>query len=90
MFMKKGNKSVTDALGQLTKGAGVPQPSLGARSKQKPPPSRTGKKAFLLYLDPAVGEVLRDLAHEKRTSQTALFKEALNMLFRAEGKPTIA
>ena len=42
-----------------------------------------------LYLEPEVYEELRELAHRKRTKMHPLILSAIDMLFRAEGSPSI-
>lgn len=59
---------------------------------QKAPqkPSRTNVKHIGGYFDPAVGKQMRVLAAEEETTVQALLEEALDMLFHARRKPTIA
>ena len=85
--MKKG--IFAQALGSL---AGKPQPSIKMRdgAGYPIPAVRRGKKAIMGWFDPAVGEMLREIAYEEHVSQQSLLKEALNLMFEKHGKAKIA
>ena len=51
--------------------------------------SRKGQVMLATYIDPAVRKQLKLLALEKDTTQAELFREAINDLFRKNGKPPI-
>lgn len=53
-------------------------------------PSRRGRKALTVYLDPAAHRQMRLLGLEQGRSGQDLVVEALNDLFRKNGKPPIA
>ena len=53
-------------------------------------PSRRGRKALTVYLDPAAHRQMRLLGLEQSRSGQDLIIEALNDLFRKNGKPPIA
>ena len=53
-------------------------------------PSRRGKKAVTIWVDPLVADQLKEIAFLHRKSQQALFREALNILFTKYNKPQIA
>lgn len=53
-------------------------------------PSRRGTKHIGGYFDPAVSKQLRKIALDEDTSVQALVAEAIDMLFQARRKPTIA
>ena len=53
-------------------------------------PSRAGRKHIGGYFDPTVAKQLKTLSAEEDTSVQDLLAEALDMLFQAHGKPTIA
>jgi hypothetical protein len=54
------------------------------------PPSRRNTKHVGAHFDPAVTRQLREIAAEEDTSIQSLLGQALNMLFHAKGRPTIA
>ena len=49
-------------------------------------PSRQGKKAVVLYLEPELAKRLKVLAAEEETTVHALGLEALDLLFEQHGK----
>jgi len=53
-------------------------------------PSRRGKKAVTIWVDPLVADQLKEIAFHHRKSQQALFREALNILFAKYSRPEIA
>lgn len=53
-------------------------------------PSRKGKKVISGYFDPAASRQLRMLAIEHETSVQALLEEAINDLFKKNGKSAVA
>jgi len=53
-------------------------------------PSRRGRKALTVYLDPDAVKQLKHIAADEDTSTQALVSEALNELFRSRGKGRIA
>ena len=85
--MKKG--IIAQALGSL---AGKTQPSIKTHdgAGYPIPAVRRGKKAIMGWFDPAVGELLREIAYEEHVSQQSLLKEALNLMFEKHGKAKIA
>jgi hypothetical protein len=54
------------------------------------PPSRLGKKAITIWVDPAVAEQLREIAFHYRKAHQDLYLEALNILFSRYGRQEIA
>jgi hypothetical protein len=54
------------------------------------PPSRRGKKAITIWVDPLVADQLKEIAFHHKKSQQELFLEALNILFSKYGRPEIA
>ncbi|MGA7328895.1 MAG: ribbon-helix-helix domain-containing protein [Rhodomicrobium sp.] len=54
------------------------------------PPSRRGKKAVTIWVDPLVAEQLKEIAFHHKKPQQDLFLEALNILFAKYGRPEIA
>ena len=54
------------------------------------PPSRRGRKAVTIYLDPAARRQLRALALDEETSVRGFVETALDDLFETKGKPRIA
>lgn len=68
----------------------VPTPR--AASRQRKPVAGTLKERAhqaSLYLEPEVYEVLRDIAHEERTKLHALLLEAVDLLLKRRGQPSI-
>ena len=63
-----------------------------ARHQQQPsqPPSRRGKKALIGYFNPSVSKQLKQIALDEDSSVQHLLGEAIDLLFQARGKPTIA
>ena len=63
-----------------------------ARHQQRPsqPPSRRGKKALIGYFNPSVSKQLKQIALDEDSSVQHLLGEAIDLLFRTRGKPTIA
>jgi hypothetical protein len=55
-----------------------------------PQPSRRGKVAITLWVDPAVRKQVAQLALDHDKSQAELVSEALNLLFEKYGKSPIA
>jgi hypothetical protein len=53
-------------------------------------PSRRGKRAVTIWVDPLVADQLKEIAFHHRKSQQALFREALNILFSKYSRPEIA
>jgi hypothetical protein len=53
-------------------------------------PSRQGKRAITIWVDPAVAEQLREIASHNRKAHQDLYLEALNILFSKYGRPEIA
>ena len=51
--------------------------------------ARKGQVTLVTYTDPAVKKQLKLIALEKDTTQAELFREAINDLFRKNGKPPI-
>jgi hypothetical protein len=43
-----------------------------------------------VYLEPVVYDELREIAHHKRAKMHTLILTAIDMLFKAEGSPSIA
>ena len=54
------------------------------------PPSRRGRRAVTIYLDPEAHTQLKIVALEQGSSAQALVTEAINNLFEHYGKPRIA
>lgn len=54
------------------------------------PPSRRGRKALTVHLDPAAIRQIKHIAADEDTTTQALVSEALNELFRSRGKSRIA
>jgi hypothetical protein len=61
-----------------------------ATSDDGRPPSRQGKKAITIWVDPAVAEQLREISFHHRKAHQDLYLEALNILFSKYGRPEIA
>lgn len=84
--------------GSLFGSAQEPKPALVAADPPPPPPtrastkapSREGKAAVTLYVDPAAAKQLKRLAVDEDTSIQTLMVEALNDLFAKRGKNRIA
>jgi hypothetical protein len=74
-------KPVNDS--QTEETAPLPEEMLSdePRPGTRPPPSRAGKRALTVYLDPVAWRQLRDLALDLETSTQALGIEAVNLLF---------
>jgi hypothetical protein len=53
-------------------------------------PVRREKKAVMIWVDPEVTSMLKDMAHDHRVTQQSLLRDALNLLFRSYGKAEIA
>ena len=51
--------------------------------------TRKGQVTLVTYTDPAVKKQLKLIALEQDTTQAELFREAINDLFRKNGKPPI-
>jgi hypothetical protein len=62
----------------------------GGSSAYPVAPSRRGKKAVTIWVDPLVADQLKEIAFHHRKSQQALFREALNILFSKYSRPEIA
>lgn len=58
--------------------------------KPKLPPSRQGKRAVTLWLEPNVVRQLNIIAAETDRTREDLFRDVLNALFELHGKPQIA
>jgi hypothetical protein len=54
------------------------------------PPSRQGKRAVTIWVDPVVAEQLKEIAFHHKKTQAELYLEALNILFSKYGRPEIA
>jgi hypothetical protein len=54
------------------------------------PPSRRGKKAVTIWVDPLVADQIKEIAFHHKKPQQELFLEALNILFSKYGRPEIA
>jgi hypothetical protein len=54
------------------------------------PPSRQGKKAITIWVDPVVAEQLKEIAFHHKKPQQELYLEALNILFSRYGRHEIA
>jgi hypothetical protein len=67
-----------------------PTPAGSPTASPSRPPSRRGTKHVGAHFDPAVTRQLRQIAAEEDTSIQSLLGQALNLLFHAKGKPTIA
>lgn len=60
----------------------LPLPAVSTEPRHaKLPPSRAGKRALTIYLDPLAWRQLRELALDLETSTQALGLEAVNLLF---------
>ena len=68
----------------------APAAHTGADTHGYRAPSRRGRKALTVYLDPAAHRQLRVLGLEKERSGQDFVIEALNDLFQKHGKPPIA
>ena len=66
--------------GAMQRATAEPKASAGV------PPSRRGKKAVVLYLEPEVAKRLKVLAAENETTVHALGLEALDLLFERYGE----
>jgi hypothetical protein len=60
------------------------------KENEKLPPSRRGKRAVTLWLEPAVHRQIKIITAETERSRDDLFKDAINWLFEKHGKPQIA
>ncbi|KQP48961.1 ribbon-helix-helix domain-containing protein [Methylobacterium sp. Leaf108] len=56
----------------------------------RPATLKARARQMSVYLEPPVYDQLRDLAHVERTKMHALMLEALDLLFRQRGSPSIA
>ena len=54
------------------------------------PPSRRGRRAITIYVDPAAHQQLRILGIELEQSTQKLVTEGINAVFERHGKPPIA
>jgi hypothetical protein len=88
MIEKAKGQTLTDQLQALAGKAKAAETSEG--SAYPVAPSRRGKKAVTIWVDPLVADQLKEIAFLHRKSQQALFREALNILFAKYGKPEIA
>jgi hypothetical protein len=71
-------------------GKAKPLPEEAERVKDGVPPSRRGKKAITIWVDPIVADQLKEIAFLHKKPQQELYLEALNILFSKYGKPGIA
>jgi hypothetical protein len=81
--------SLLEQLQSLSGKAANPEPQEGEPGYFVAP-SRRGKKAVTIWVDPAVADQLKEIAFLHRKPQQALFLEALNILFAKYGRPEIA
>ena len=83
-------KTLAEAL--MAEAAEVPTPEApqGAAPGRYEPPSRRGKKALTVHVDPAVVRQLKMLGVEEERSTQAMVAEALNDFFEKHGKPPVA
>lgn len=66
-----------------TKIATVPADRQNPSSRR--PPSREGKRAFTIYVDPLAWKQIRQLALDTDSTAQALGEEAVNLLFAKHG-----
>ena len=80
---------LADAFAQ-TRATGGPEPAPEATDDPNTPPSRRGRRAVTIYVDPAAHRQLRLISLDSGQSAQALLTGALNDLFERHGKPRIA
>jgi hypothetical protein len=88
MSDKTKNPSLLEQLRTVAGKAEVP--SLAGTESDNLPPSRRGKKAVTIWVDPLVADQLKEIAFVHKKPQQELFLEALNILFAKYGRPEIA
>ena len=89
MIDKAKGPSLLEQLQAVSGKAGAP-PGSNASANDGVPPSRRGKKAITIWVDPLVAEQLKEIAFHHKKPQQALFLEALNILFSKYGQREIA
>jgi hypothetical protein len=62
----------------------------GKKVKAKEKPSRVGKKAFAVFLDPVVIRQIKQICFEEEMTQQDFIAECLNLGFAKYGKGQIA
>ena len=70
--------------------ASIEEPPRPVAPKVSRPPSRDGKAAITVFLEPEVRHQLKILAAERKTTVQELMARALNALFAEFGKGEIA
>ena len=71
-------------------GQGASATTTAASEGAQQPPSRRGRRAVTIYVDPAAHQQLRMLGVELEQSTQALVTEGINAIFERHGKPPIA
>jgi hypothetical protein len=74
---------------QAVAGKNTAPPGIIAGSDDRPP-SRQGKRAVTIWVDPVVAEQLKEIAFTDKKRQQELYLEALNILFSKYGRHEIA
>jgi hypothetical protein len=86
--MSDKSKTLLEQL-QAVSGKAAAPPGIIAGSDDRPP-SRQGKRAITIWVDPVVAEQLKEIAFTHKKTQAALYLEALNVLFSKYGRHEIA
>jgi hypothetical protein len=89
MTDKNRGPSLLDQLKAVSGKAEAPAEN-NASSNNTLPPSRRGKKAITIWVDPLVADQLKEIAFHHKKPQQELFLEALNILFSKYSRPEIA
>jgi Antitoxin-like ribbon-helix-helix len=89
MTDKTKGPSLLEQLQAVSGKAGSPTQS-DAGANDGVAPSRRGKKAITIWVDPLVAEQLKEIAFRHKKPQQALYLEALNILFAKYGLHEIA
>jgi hypothetical protein len=87
--MSEKSKTLLEQLQAVAGKAGTSQ-GMPVGSDDGRPPSRQGKRAITIWVDPAVAEQLREISFHHRKAHQDLYLEALNILFSKYGRPEIA
>jgi hypothetical protein len=64
-------------------------PPMAVLAADRPRPLKERAKQMSLYLEPAVHDQLRDIAHAERKKMHALILEGLDLLFKKRGASSI-
>ena len=88
--MARKAPALADAFSQANPPAATTSAPATADRTAPQPPSRRGRRAVTIYVDPAAHQQLRMLGIELEQSTQALVTEGINAVFERHGKPPIA